>query len=602
MQATEGKRYGFLVVVKRLWLYYRPYRAVLFADLFAVVALSALGLVLPWLLKVMIDVAVPSRDPGAMAGIAGIVAVLAVVKYGFNYYSLYAGHAMAARMERDMRRDFFAKLQGMSFSFFDDRKTGELMSRMTNDIGKVSDAVNHAPEDLVLALVTVAGAYGVLFALHPVLALICLAPIPLMALYTALLGGRILAGFERANDAIAGINAKVENVVAGIRVVQSFAREEDEARRFARLNEENYRAWGSVLKTLGWYFGGVDFLRDIARLVIIAAGGAYAVRGELSPGALVAFVSYVTLCLEPIERLTRTVEAIQRLAAGLRSFFEIMDSDTAVRDLPGALPLPSGGAGSIRFEGVTFSYGGDRHVFRGLDLEIASGSTVALVGPSGAGKTTFCNLIPRFYEPQEGRVLIDGEDVRSYRLADLRRAVGIVQQEVFLFAGTARENIAYGREGATDAEIEAAARNANAHDFIAALPEGYASYLGERGAKLSGGQRQRIAIARAFLKDPRILILDEATSSLDALSERAVRDALGRLVRGRTTLVIAHRLSTVRDADEIVVLTENGIAQRGTHAELIAMPGLYRDLYSTQEAGRGADLAFVDEPEEGGQE
>jgi len=598
MPSTKAKRYGFRSLVKRLWRYYRPYKATLLLDLLAVVGLSALGLVLPWLLKVMIDAALPARDARAMAGIAAIVAALAALKYGLNYYSLYAGHAMAVAMERDMRRDFFAKLQTMSFSFFDERKTGELMSRMTNDIGKVSDAVNHAPEDLVLALFTVAGSFGLLFALNPALAAICLVPIPLMAAYTALLGGRILAGFERANDAVAGINARMEDIVSGMRVVQSFARESHEAERFGRLNEENYQAWRAVLRTLGWYFGGVDFLRDLARLVIIAAGGLFALRGELSAGALVAFISYVGLCLEPIERLTRTVEAIQRLAAGLRSFFEIMDAESAVRDLPGARPLPGSGPCSIRFESVTFSYGGERHVFRDLDLEIAGGSTVALVGPSGTGKTTFCNLIPRFYEPQSGRILIDGEDVRSFLLADLRRAVGIVQQEVFLFAGSVRENIAYGRPGASDAEVEEAAALANAHLFVSELPQGYSTLVGEKGVKLSGGQRQRIAIARAFLKDPRILILDEATSSLDSRSERAVQEALRRLVRGRTTLVIAHRLTTVRDADEIVALDESGIAQRGTHESLIAVPGLYRDLYSP--GASGADLVLVDEPDEAG--
>ncbi|HTX71676.1 MAG TPA: ABC transporter ATP-binding protein [Rectinemataceae bacterium] len=593
-QQRRTVTYGSLA--RRLWQYYRPYKSILFTDLAAVVILSALGLALPYLLKVMIDEAVPRHDFAEMLRISAFVAALAFAKYAVNYYSLYWGHALAARMERDMRRDFFGKLQGMSFSFFDRRKTGELMSRMTNDIGKVSDAVNHAPEDLLLAVVTVAGAYGVLFALDPLLALICLAPIPLMAFYTALLGGRILRGFERQNDAVAAINAKIENIFAGIRVVQSFAREPEEARRFGQLNEENYQAWRAVLNTLGWYFGGVDFLRDLARLVIIAAGGLFAVRGRLSAGSLVAFVTYVGICLEPIERLTRTVEAIQRLAAGLRSFFGIMDERADIADLPGARSLPARVRGELGFETVTFSYDGNRHVFRDLDLVIPAGSTVALVGPSGAGKTTFCNLIPRFYEPQSGRVTIDGVDVKEYTLASLRAAVGIVQQEVFLFDGSIRDNIAYGKHGASQADVEAAARRANAHEFILELDRGYESQVGERGVRLSGGQRQRIAIARAFLKDPPILILDEATSSLDARSERAVQEAVRRLVNGRTTLVIAHRLSTVKDADEIIVITEEGIAQRGRHDELIAVPGLYRELYDSQSGAQGGlDLALLDE-------
>ena len=469
------------------------------------------------------------------------------------------------------------------------------MSRLTNDIGKVSDSVNHAPEEILLAFATLVGSFAVLFSLHVPLALICLLPFPLMALYTGLLGGRIMTGFEKVNDATAEVNAKTENIISGIRVVQSFAREEKEAQRFGELNEANYGLFRSVLRTLGWYFGGVDLLRDLARLLVLAAGGYFAVQGSLSLGAFVAFVSYAAVCFEPIERLTRTVEIIQRLRAGLQSFFTIMDEEPKIQERPGAVAVPPDLEGRIRFEGVTFSYDGNRHVFRSLDLEIAPGSTVALVGPSGAGKTTFCNLIPRFYEPQSGSVRLDGRDVQDYRLKDLRRAVGIVQQDVFLFAGTVGENIAYGREGATQAEIEAAARDANAHEFILRLPKGYDTSIGEKGVKLSGGQKQRVAIARAFLKDPRVLILDEATSSLDARSERAVQEALKRLVKGRTTLIIAHRLSTVREVDEIVVLTEDGIVQRGRHDALIASPGLYRDLYATQQDGGGADLVLADE-------
>jgi len=591
----DSRHYSQRDLLTRLWAYYRPYKAILFSDLIAVLVLAAIGVAIPYFLKVIVDTAVPARDLGLILRIALGVGVLALIKYGAEFYTLYAGHAMAARMERDMRRDFFAKLQSLSFSFFDERKTGELMSRLTNDIGKVSDSVNHAPEEILLAFATLAGSFAVLFSLHVPLALICLLPFPLMALYTGLVGGRIMTGFEKVNDATAEVNAKTENIIAGIRVVQSFAREETEALRFGELNQANYGLFRSVLKTLGWYFGGVDLLRDIARLMVITAGGYYTVQGSLSLGAFVAFVSYSAVCFEPIERLTRTVEIIQRLRAGLRSFFTIMDEEARIQELPAARPLPAMVQGRIAFEGVSFSYDGNRHVFRGLDLEIAPGSTVALVGPSGAGKTTFCNLIPRFYEPQSGLVRLDGSDVRELRLKELRRAVGIVQQDVFLFSGTVKENIAYGRDGASQAEIEAAARDANAHAFIMELPNGYETSIGEKGVKLSGGQKQRLAIARAFLKDPRILILDEATSSLDARSERMVQEALKRLVRGRTTIIIAHRLSTVREVDEIIVLTEEGIVQRGPHAELIAVPGLYQDLYATQ---GGTDLVLADEASE----
>jgi ATP-binding cassette subfamily B protein len=428
----------------------------------------------------------------------------------------------------------------------------------------------------------------VLASLDPTLAVISFLPIPLAALYSGPLGGRILAGFEKANDAVAGVSVKIESVVSGMRTVQAFAREPYEIRRFADLNGAIYQAWRGVLLSLGAFFGGADFLKDLARLVVTAAGGWFALRGRISPGTLVAFLFYANLILEPVDRLTRTVEASQRLAAGLKNFFEILDQEPAIRDRPGALPLDRP-EGHIRFENVTFGYARGRHVFRGLSADIASGATVALVGPSGAGKTTFCSLIPRFYEPLEGRVLLDGRDVREYRLADLRKAVGIVQQDVFLFPGTVRENIRYGRPDATEHEVETAARSANAHDFIAALPAGYDTDIGERGIKLSGGQKQRLSIARAFLKDPAVLILDEATSSLDVKSEQAVQEALRRLSVGRTTLIIAHRLSTVRAADEILVLTEEGIVQRGGHEELLAAGGMYADLYALQTEGVSAE-------------
>lgn len=594
----ETKRTSPGAVLLRLLPYYKPYALTLAADLFAVLAVAALSLALPMVIRSLVDEVIPSGDAGHLAGLSALVLALALVKFAANFYTLYAGHAYAVAMERDLRRDFFAKLTRMSHSFFDDRKTGELMSRMSNDINKVSDAVNHVPEDVLLTLATTAGAFAVLFSLHPALALISFLPVPLAALYSGPLGGKILAGFEKANDAVAGVSVKMESVVSGMRTVQAFAREPEEIERFGALNRAIYRAWRGVLLSLGLFFGGADFLKDLARLVVTAAGGWYALKGQISPGTLVAFLFYANLILEPVDRLTRTVEATQRLAAGLKNFFEIMDQEPAVRDRPDALPLDRP-EGSIRFEDVTFGYARGRHVFRGLTAAVAPGATVALVGPSGAGKTTFCSLIPRFYEALEGRVLLDGRDVREYRLSDLRKAVGIVQQDVFLFPGTVRENIRYGRPEASEAEVEAAARAANAHDFILALPAGYDTDIGERGIKLSGGQKQRLSIARAFLKDPAVLILDEATSSLDMKSEQAVQEALRRLTVGRTTLIIAHRLSTVRAADEILVLTEEGIVQRGAHEELLAAGGVYAELYALQTEGAAAEVDEEDVEAEG---
>ncbi|NLJ45825.1 MAG: ABC transporter ATP-binding protein [Treponema sp.] len=594
----ERKRTKPGAVLLRLVPYYKPYALTLTADLLAVLVAAALSLALPMVLRSLVDEVVPSGDARRLLGLSALVLGLSVGKFAANFFTLYAGHAFAVAMERDLRRDFFDKLTRMSFSFFDDRKTGELMSRMSNDINKVSDAVNHVPEDILLTLATTVGTFAVLASLDPALAVISFLPIPLAALYSGPLGGRILTGFEKANDAVAGVSVRIESVVSGMRTVQAFAREPQEIRRFGELNRAIYEAWRGVLWSLGAFFGGADFLKDLARLVVTAAGGWFALKGRISPGTLVAFLFYANLILEPVDRLTRTVEATQRLAAGLKNYFEILDEEPAIRDRPDALHLerPKGG---IRFENVTFGYARGRHVFRRLTADIAPGSTVALVGPSGAGKTTFCSLIPRFYEPREGRVLLDGRDVREYRLADLRRAVGIVQQDVFLFPGTVRENIRYGRPESSDAEVEVAARSANAHEFIRDLPEGYDTDIGERGIKLSGGQKQRLSIARAFLKDPAVLILDEATSSLDVKSEQAVQEALKRLTRGRTTLIIAHRLSTVRGADEILVLTEEGIVERGAHERLLEARGTYADLYALQTQGIAVE---EDEEETAGRE
>jgi ATP-binding cassette subfamily B protein len=568
-------------MIRRVLAYYKPYWHLLASDLIAVALISALTIAVPYLLKIMVDSLIPETDLRGILRLGLLITLMMLAKYGCNFYTLYAGHLMAVKMEKDMRRDLFYHLQTLSFRFFDNRKTGELMSRMINDIGRVTDAVNHAPEDIFLAVTMILGSYSVLFALNWKLALICSIPIPIMAAYSGFLGGRIRRGFEGINDAIAEINAKVENIISGIRVMQSFTREKQERENFDSLNRTYYRSWRSVLWILGSFYGGVFLMRDLSRLVIIVAGGLFVISGSMSLGTLVAFLFYVGIYLEPIERLSRTVELVQRMNAGLRRFFEIMDEQPDIRDIPEAekLEVPSG---RIDFQNVTFSYDRHRHILKNLNLTIQPGSVVALVGPSGAGKTTFCHLIPRFYEPEEGQVLIDGVDVSTVSLQSLRAAIGIVQQDVFLFTGTIRDNIAYGKPGATIEQIEQAARQAGAHFFILELPAGYDTHIGEKGIKLSGGQKQRISIARAFLKNPRILILDEATSSLDTHSEMIIQDALDKLIAGRTTLIIAHRLSTIRNADEIIVLNEAGIVQRGTHDELIGQSGLYAELYSAQ--------------------
>ncbi len=569
---------------KKLLTYYRPYRFLLWSDIAAVLIISLVSMAIPYILKILVDDAVMAGDGAMIVKMAVYLTAAAILKGALGFYTIYAGHLLAVKMERDMRRDLFYHLQRQSFSFFDNRKTGELMSLMINDIGKVSDAVNHAPEEIFLAVVTIIGSFTIMMSLNAKLALISFIPIPLMILYSNSFGKKLLSGFEKINDSTADINAKVENSISGIRVVQSFTGEAYEQRLFDSLNHQYYTSWKGALLNLSWFFGGIDMMRDISRVIIVLAGGFMVVGGNLSAGTLVAFLFYVGIYLDPIERLTRTNELIQKMAAGVKNFFAIMDEAPEVRELPGASEM-DGVRGDIRFENVMFSYNDGKKVFSGLDLDVPAGKTVALVGPSGAGKTTFCNLIPRFYEPQSGAVRIDGRDVRDFTLPSLRRNIGIVQQDVFLFTGTIRENIAYGKPDASMEEITAAAIRAHAHQFIIELPDGYDTFIGEKGVKLSGGQKQRISIARVFLKNPRILIFDEATSSLDVKSEQVIQKAMEELVKGRTAFIIAHRLSTIRHADEIVVISENGIEQRGTHRELLETDGLYASLYRTQQHG-----------------
>ncbi len=573
----------------RLLPYYRPYRFLLWSDILAVFIVSLLSMTIPYILKILVDDAIMGRNVSLIVRLALCLAAAGLVKGALGYYTIYAGHLLAIGIERDMRRDFFYHLQRQSFGFFDNRKTGELMSRMINDIEKVTDAVNHAPEEIFLAAVTILGSFSVMFTLNPRLALISFISIPLMFLYSQFFGRRLLSGFEKINDATADINAKVENSISGIRVVQSFTGEKHEQDLFDSLNREFYLSWKGALRNLSWFFSGIDVMRDVCRVIIVLAGGFMVVDGDLSPGTLVAFLFYVGIYLDPIERLTRTNELIQKMAAGTKSFFALLDETPEVRELPGAVDM-DGVRGDIVFDDVTFSYNDGRQVFSGLRLSVPAGRTVAIVGPSGAGKTTFCNLIPRFYEPQSGSIRIDGRDIRSFTLDSLRAQIGIVAQDVFLFTGTIRENIAYGRPGASDDEIIEAAVRAHAHSFIAELPAGYDTFIGEKGVKLSGGQKQRISIARVFLKNPRILIFDEATSSLDVKSEQVIQKAMAGLVKGRTAFIIAHRLSTIRHADEIVVLSERGIEQRGTHRELLASEGLYASLYRAQQHGVLPDL------------
>lgn len=577
-------------MIKRFFEYYRPHWKLLVVDIISVLFFSVLSLVLPVILQKLIDDIIPRRDLRGIVVVSLVLAVLFLLKAVFRFGQAYYGHMMAQKLERDMRRDFFYHLQKLSFAFFDDRKTGDIMSRVTNDISKVNEMSNHAPEDIFSSILMIGGSFAFLVSLNIKLTLITFLPVPVLFWFTVSYGSKMFDGFRRVNRAVAEINHRLENTIAGIRVVQSFTRENYERERFDRDNEYFYTSYAGVIKYLGIFMSTTIFIEDVTILLVIASGGYFVYTGELTVGELVAFLFYVKIFVEPVVRLARLNEQIQKALAGLERYYEFMDTRPDIKDRPGAVSLKKV-KGDVEFRNVFFSYNKDQTILKDFDLTVRAGDTIALVGPSGVGKSTLCSLIPRFYDVQGGAILIDGIDIRDVKLKSLREKVGIVQQDVFLFTGTVRENIAYGKPDATDEEIIEAAKNANAHDFIMQLPHGYDTNVGEKGVKLSGGQKQRISIARVFLKNPPILILDEATSSLDNESERIIQESLERLSRNRTTFVIAHRLSTIQHAREIIVMSERGIEEKGSHEELLAEGGLYSRLYNAQFDGRIPDDA-----------
>ncbi len=568
-------------MVRRFFNYYRPHFFYLGIDIVAVVFYSGLSLVLPLLIRELIDEVIPARDPSLLLRLSILVTLLCLFKFVFRFLQDYFGHLLSQLIERDLRADLFRHFQKLSFAFYDRRKVGELMSRMTNDISRVNAMANHAPEDLFTSVLMVLGSFVVLFTIDPLLALLTFTSVPIMFFFAVFFGKRMFKGFREVNKKIAVINHRVENTLSGIRVVKSFVRERYEIDRFQHDNQSYYQANARVILDLGIFLSGTSLIRDLAQLIVISSGGYFVYLNRVSVGDLVAFLFYVNIFLEPIQRLARVNEMVQLGFAGLERFFQILDTEPDIEDNPEALELVAP-EGRIGFEELTFSYDRQTKVFRDLSLQVEAGETVALVGPSGVGKTTLCSLVPRFYDPDQGKVTIDGRDIRDFTIRSLRRNIGLVQQDVFLFSGTVQENISYGKPEASKEEIEEAARRAHAHGFIMELSEGYQTEIGERGVKLSGGQKQRLSLARIFLKDPPILILDEATSSLDAENEQYIQNSLEVLSRDRTTLIIAHRLSTIREADRIVVLDEEGIEAIGTHCQLLEEGGLYSSLYRSQ--------------------
>lgn len=571
--------------LKKFLSYYKPYWGLFLADLFCALLVSATALALPLCVRYITKTLLESTAPDVLLQIYSVGALmlaLLAVHVLCNAFVDYQGHMMGALMERDMRAELFEHYQKLSFRFYDEQRTGQLMTRLTNDSFDMSELYHHGPEDIIISLLNFGGAFVIMVNVNARLAWLILLFLPVMALYVYYLNMRLKRAYRQSKDRIGDINAQVEDTLGGIRAVQSFTNEGREEEKFAHANTQFVDSRRDVYRSEMVYYSGLIAFTQLMPIAVIILGGVQIVQGALDLADLLTFLLYVGILIEPIRRFANFTRLYQEGMAGFERFMEMLEVAPDVQDAAHAKALTQV-QGNIAFNAVSFKYKeGYDDVLKDVSLTINAGEYVAFVGASGVGKTTLCSLIPRFYEVSAGQILLDGQDIRDLRLHSLRKQIGIVQQDVYLFAGTVADNIRYGKLDACQEEIVAAAKLANAHDFIMALPQGYDTDIGQRGVKLSGGQKQRLSIARVFLKDPPILIFDEATSALDNESEQAIRRSLERLTNNRTTLVIAHRLSTVRNAQRIIVLTEKGIAEQGTHETLIAQGGAYANLYNLQ--------------------
>jgi ATP-binding cassette subfamily B protein len=570
---------------KKFLSYYKPYLGWLVADLVCALLVAATLLLLPlcarYITKTVLEENLPTALPQIylMGGVmVGLVAIHAIC----NTFVDYQGHMMGAMMERDMRDELFAHYQKLSFRFYDEQKTGQLLTRITNDSFALSELYHHGPEDIVISLLNFVGAFVILLTINAQLAVLVFLFLPVMALYAWYFNRQMRQAMRRSKDRIGDINAQIEDTLAGIRVVKSFANEPIEQAKFAYENARFLHSRREEYKSETYFYEGMMVFTQLMPVAVIVFGGVAIVNAALDLPDLVTFLLYIGILIEPIKRFSNFTRLYQEGITGFERFMEVLEVEPEIRDTPNAIEL-TGVQGCVEFKSVSFRYKAELDdVLKDVSLTVHAGEYIALVGASGVGKTTLCSLIPRFYDVTAGEIRIDGKDIRQLCLRSLRRNIGVVQQEVYLFAGTVADNIRYGNPPADHAAIIAAAKRANAHDFIMALPQGYETDIGQRGVKLSGGQKQRLSIARVFLKDPPILIFDEATSALDNESEQAIQASLEQLTHNRTTLVIAHRLSTVRNAQRIVVLANQGIAEQGTHEELITLGKVYAHLYTMQ--------------------
>lgn len=571
--------------LKKFIAYYGPYKHLFFADMLCALALSGIDLAFPMIVRFLLnDVYVLSDSSKIMKYvliIGGALLAMYIARFFCQYFITSWGHIMGARMEADMRRDLFGHLQKLSFSYYDNTNTGKLMSRIVTDLFDISELAHHGPEDIFISIIKLTGSFIILMSINVKITLILLLFTFVMLYFSVFYNKKMRNVFARNREKIANVNAQVQDSLSGIRVVKSFANEEIERTKFQKGNLEFLDTKRDSYFIMGRFFSGNGFFQGLLYLAVILSGGIFISSKALELSDLVIYILYINIFLNPIEKLINFTEQLQRGMTGFDRFLEVMETEPDIQDKEDAVEIINP-KGNIEFKNVSFSYNERHNVLDNINIKIAEGKNIALVGPSGGGKTTFCSLIPRFYEITEGAITIDGRDIRDIKLKSLRNAIGIVQQDVYMFAGSIGENIAYGKPGATEEEIVEAAKKANIHDFIMGLEEGYDTYVGERGVKLSGGQKQRVSIARVFLKNPPILILDEATSALDNESEKFIQKSLEELSKNRTTLVIAHRLSTIRNADEIIVLTDEGIKERGNHEDLIQQRGVYAYLYNMQ--------------------